>query len=103
MASQSGVQFDFDDWAGLYLENPEEFEARRKATLMIEMARSTPRQCADGRALLEAYEKRVKDCDPQQRMQVAASMMMESARELNTELMLLKQSVQSIEEPEATG
>lgn len=93
MASHTSAQFDFDDWAGLYLENPEEFEARRKTALMIEMTRGTASQCAEARALLDAYEKRVQGCNPQQRMHVAASMMMESARELNTELMLLKKAV----------
>lgn len=97
MADQSNMAFDFDDWAGLYLENPEEFEARRQATLMIEMMRGSPEQCAAGRELLHAYEKRVKGCDPQQRMQIAASMMMESTKELNTELMLLKDALQKIE------
>lgn len=97
MTEQSGTAFDFDDWAGLYLENPEEFEARRQATLMIELMRGSPEQCAAGRELLEAYEKRVKGCDTQERMQVAASMMMESSRELNTELMVLKDALQKIE------
>lgn len=91
------MAFDFDDWAGLYLENPEEFEARRQATLMIETMRVSPEQCAAGRELLDAYEKRVKGCDPQQRMQIAASMMMESTKELNTELMLLKDALQKLE------
>ena len=97
MADQSGMAFDFDDWAGLYLENPQEFEARRKATLMIEMMRGSAEQCSAGRELLEAYETRVKDCNSAQRLQVAASMMMESARELSTELMMLKHTLESIE------
>lgn len=104
MAEQTTSQFDFDDWAGLYIENPEEFEARRKAVLMIEMAKGTPEQSAQGRALLESYEKRVKGCDLQQRLQVSASMMMESVKELNTELLMLKHSIQELEEraPEDT-
>lgn len=98
MVEHSAAKFDFDDWAGLYLENPQEFEARRSAALMIELTRGSVEQCAAGRELLEAYEKQVAGCDPQQRMQAAASMMAESARQLNTELMLLKQALQSIEE-----
>ena len=97
MADQPDMAFDFDDWAGLYLENPQEFEARRKATLMIEMMRGSAEQCAAGRELLEAYEKRVEGCNSEQRMHIAASMMMESAKELNTELMMLKHTLQSIE------
>lgn len=97
MKKHSAAAFDFDDWAGLYQENPHEFEARRQAALMIELARGTPEQCAAGRALLESYEKRVEGCDSGERMQVAASMMMESARQLNTELMMLKQILKDIE------
>jgi len=33
MTDKAMDNFDFNDWAGLYLENPEEFEARRKAAL----------------------------------------------------------------------
>jgi hypothetical protein len=98
MAEHLANQFDFEDWAGLYLENPQEFEARRQAALMIELTRGSAEQCAAGRVLLESYEKRVKDCDSQQRMQVAASMMMESVNQLNAELMVLKQALQNTEE-----
>lgn len=98
MADHSAAEFDFYDWAGLYQENPQEFEARRSAALMIELTRGSAEQCAAGRALLDSYEKQVRGCDSQQRLQVAASMMAESAQQLNTELMLLKQALQNIEE-----
>lgn len=98
MAEHSAAEFDFYDWAGLYQENPAEFEARRSAALMIELARGTPEQCAAGRALLESFDKRVKGCNAQERLQVAASMMAESAKQLNTELEMLKQALLSIEE-----
>jgi hypothetical protein len=98
MAEHSANQFDFDDWAGLYLENPQEFEARRQAALMIELTRGSAENCAAGRALMESYEKQVKGCDSQQRMHVAASMMLESTEQLKTELMILKQALQSTEE-----
>lgn len=97
MADHSTTEFDFDDWAGLYLENPEEFEARRKAALMIELTRGSAEQCAAGRAMLESYEKQVRGCDSQQRFEVAASMMTESVRQLNTEFMVLKQALESVE------
>jgi hypothetical protein len=98
MAEHFAAQFDFEDWAGLYLENPQEFEARRKATLMIEMTRGSAEQCAAGREMLESYEKQVHGCDSQQRIQMAASMMAESARQLSTEFMILKQALERIEE-----
>jgi hypothetical protein len=37
-----GAEFDFDEWAELYQSDPYAFEARRKATLLIEAARSGP-------------------------------------------------------------
>ena len=98
MADNSTAQFDFYDWAGLYQENPQEFEARRSAVLMIELMRGSAEQCASGRKLLDAYEKRVQGCDSQQRLHVAAQMMAESADQLKTELMVLKQALQDIEE-----
>lgn len=97
MKEHSTAKFDFDDWAGLYLENPQEFEARRSAALMIELTRGSPEQCAAGRVLLDSYEKQVKGCNPGQRLQVAAKMMFDSANQLNAELMLLKQTLQNIE------
>ncbi|MFK8080681.1 MAG: DUF3135 domain-containing protein [Granulosicoccus sp.] len=97
MAEQSADQFDFYDWAGLYQENPQEFEARRSSALMIELTRGTPEQCAAGRAMLESYERRVKNCDPQERLEIASSMMMESVKQLGTELMILKQALEDTE------
>ncbi|MFK7891008.1 MAG: hypothetical protein AB8B63_09370 [Granulosicoccus sp.] len=97
MDDNSTTQFDFDDWAGLYLENPQEFEARRKAALMIELTRGSPEQCAAGRAILETYEKRVQGCDTQERLRVAASMMAESARQLGTEWKMLKLELEKLE------
>lgn len=98
MAEHSTTEFDFYDWAGLYQENPQEFEARRSAALMIELMRGSAEQCASGRRMLDAYEKRVQGCDSQERLQVAASMMAESASQLKTELMILKKTLEDIEE-----
>lgn len=98
MGEHPTPQFDFDDWAGLYLENPQEFEARRSAALMIELTRGSTEGCAAGQTMLDAYERQVHGCDTQQRMQVAALMMAESVGQLNTELMLLKQALQNVEE-----
>lgn len=94
MTDKAMDNFDFNDWAGLYLENPEEFEARRKAALYLEMAKGTPEQCAAGSAMLDAYEKRVKGQCVQKRLQVSASMLMDSLQQLQTELMLLKHTVE---------
>ena len=88
------AEFDFDDWAGLYLENPQEFEARRTAALMIELSRGSERQCTAGRALLDAYDRQVSGSDSHERLQVAMRMMAESAQELCTELQMLKHSLE---------
>jgi len=99
MADQTNAQFDFEDWAGLYLEDPQEFEARRSAALMIELTRGSAQQCANGRIMLAAFEKRVVGQSSQQRFQVAASMLAESAMQLRTELMVLREALKELEQP----
>lgn len=102
MTEQTAPPFDFDDWAGLYLENPEEFEARRKAVLMLAMTNGTPEQCTAGRALLERYEKLVEGQSAEKRMQVSASMLLDSVQQMQTELMLLKHTVEKLSLSEKT-
>lgn len=101
MKKQSSTEFDFEDWAGLYLENPEEFEARRKAVLMIEMTCGTASQSDASRTLLDSYEKRVKGLDAQQRMQVSATMLVDSLQQLQTEMMVLKHTLEDVKISEA--
>ncbi len=97
MSKQISGDFDFDDWAGLYLENPEEFESRRQAVLMIEMTRHSPEHAAVARTLLDSFEKTAKGRTPEQRMMIASNMMMESAHQLSAELQLLLQALESVE------
>ena len=104
MTRHCTAEFDFDDWAGLYLENPQEFEARRKAALMIELSRGSERQRTASRAILDAYERQVSGGNSQERLQVAMRMMAESAKELCTELQMLKHTLeQSVTTETATG
>lgn len=100
MSTQISGDFDFDDWAGLYLENPQEFESRRQAVLMIEMTRRSPEHADAARALLDCFEKAAKGCTPEQRMLIASNMMMESAHQLSAELQILLQALESVESPE---
>jgi len=95
MQPDTAASFDFDDWAGLYLENAQEFEARRQAALMIEMSRGTPEQSAAMHAMLESYENAVRGRSPEERMKIAASLMMDSAHQLSAELQLLKQALET--------
>ena len=39
---KQGAEFNFEEWAELYQSDPFAFESKRKATLMIEAARSGP-------------------------------------------------------------
>lgn len=99
MSQQTSSEFDFDDWAGLYLENPEEFESRRQAVLMIEMTRGSAEHAATARRLLEFYEQAARGRSPEQRMIIANNMMMESAHQLSAELRLLMQALEALESP----
>ena len=101
MSRQISGDIDFDDWAGLYLENPVEFESRRQAVLMIEITRRSPEHADAARALLESFEKAAKGRTPEQRMMIASSMMMESAHQLSAELQLLLQALESVESPQS--
>jgi len=101
MQQNSTDDFDFDDWAGLYLENPEEFEARRQATLMIELLRLTPENALLGRQALDSFELAVQNRSAEQRMKIAASLMMDSVHQLSAELQLLQQAVQQLAETAA--
>ncbi len=96
MQQISSDDFDFDDWAGLYLENPEEFEARRQATLMIELLRLTPENAQAGRQALDSFELASQGRSPEERMTIAANLMMDSVHQLSAELQLLKQAVQQL-------
>ena len=101
MSQQTSGEFDFDDWAGLYLENPAEFESRRQAVLMIEMTRRSPEHADAARVLLESFEKAAKGRTPEQRMLIASTMMMESAHQMSAELQLLLQALESVETPQS--
>ncbi|MGQ7847572.1 DUF3135 domain-containing protein [Granulosicoccus sp. 3-233] len=102
MQQNSTDDFDFDDWAGLYVENPEEFEARRQATLMIELMRQTPENARNGRQTLDSFELAVQNRNPEERLKMAASLMMDSVHQLSAELQLLKQALQQLEETAST-
>ena len=97
MQQNSADDFDFDDWAGLYLENREEFEARRQATLMIELLRQMPENARIGRQTLDTFELAAQNRSPDERMRIAASLMMDSVHQLSAELQILKQSLEQLE------
>ncbi|NND93139.1 MAG: DUF3135 domain-containing protein [Granulosicoccus sp.] len=91
--------FDFDDWAGLYIENPQEFEARRQTVLMLEIARGSAVRSSTAHDLLSTFETVAKGCSDQERMLVAAAMMMESVQQLSAELQVLKEALKRGDRP----
>lgn len=102
MQQNSADDFDFEDWAGLYLENPEEFEARRQATLMIELLRQSPEHAQAGRESLDTFDMAVQGRSPDERMKIASSLMMDSIHQLSAELQILKQALEQLEaEPDS--
>lgn len=99
MPKNTANDFDFDDWAGLYLENPAEFEARRQAALMLELLRSSsPGGAEAGRRMLDSFDLAVAGRRPEERMNIAANLMMDSLHQLSAELQLLTQELKTLEQ-----
>lgn len=100
MQNNTADVFDFDDWAGLYLENPAEFEARRQATLMLEMLRCSPDGTEACRQMLDSFELAVEGRRTEERMSIAANLMMDSLHQLSAELQILQLTLQQLEQQE---
>lgn len=84
--------FDFDEWAALYRRDPAEFEARRKALLTIEVARSG-RHSAQARELVERLEKHLEGKSDAERIQISMLAMLSSAKQLAQEMESLSRLV----------
>ncbi|MEZ5649180.1 MAG: DUF3135 domain-containing protein [Burkholderiaceae bacterium] len=79
-------EFDFDDWARLYQQDPQAFEARRQAVLALELAKGTPAQAAAARQMLTTFERTHQNAGPDERMIGAGKMMLDSVRTLNEQM-----------------
>jgi hypothetical protein len=90
----TGVQFDFDEWAQLYQSDPFAFESKRKATLMIEAARSGPAARETVAMLLAQKPSR----DRHIRLQGALNQMTRSMAILAIHLHDLAQSLQKTQD-----
>jgi hypothetical protein len=73
--------FDFDEWAALYRSDPAAFEARRRALLSIEIARSGE-HAGLGKAVLERLEASLEGADDAQRLRLSMQAMADAARQL---------------------
>jgi len=80
--------FDFDEWAALYRQDPDAFEARRKALLTIEVARSG-RHAPQARAMLERLEQQLEGKSDADRIKLSMLAMQAAATRLVDELQAL--------------
>jgi hypothetical protein len=88
-----GVDFNFDEWAELYQSDPFAFESKRKATLMIEAARSGPAARETVAMLLAQRPSR----DRHIRLEGALNQMTRSMAVLAIHLHDLAQSLQKLQ------
>lgn len=86
--------FDFDEWAALYRHDPAAFEARRKALLTIEVARSG-RHSNQARELLERLEQQLEGKSDADRIRLSMLAMQSSAARLVEELQALSAALQA--------
>ena len=84
--------FDFDEWAALYQRDPAAFEARRKALLTIEVARSG-RHSHQARELVELLEQHLEGKSDAERIQISMLAMLSSAKQLTQELESLSRAI----------
>ena len=77
--------FDFDEWTALYQRDPAQFEARRKALLTIEVARSG-RHSAKARELVAQLEQHLEGKNDSERIQISMLAMLSAAKQLAQEL-----------------
>jgi len=73
--------FDFDEWAALYQRDPEAFEARRKAVLAIEVARSG-RHAQQARDLVDRLDQALEGKSEVERMNLSMLAMASAASQL---------------------
>ncbi len=85
--------FNFDDWADLYREDPVAFEARRQAVLAMTLAKAPLEQAEPVRNLLREYDRRVEGLSDRQRIETATMMAVESMNELAERLQTLRRTL----------
>jgi hypothetical protein len=78
-------QFEFEDWATLYRNDPVRFEARRQAVLAIELAKAGP-SAAKARVCLSNLESALQGKSPEERARISLLWMAESLLQLQNRL-----------------
>ncbi|MFZ9406089.1 MAG: DUF3135 domain-containing protein [Burkholderiaceae bacterium] len=80
--------FDFDEWAALYQQDPQAFEARRKALLTIEVARSGI-HASQARVLVDRLEQELDGKSDLERVSLSMLALLSAASQLTSELQTL--------------
>lgn len=84
--------FNFDEWAALYQRDPQAFEARRKAVLAIEVARSG-RHAQQARELVDRLDLALEGKSEVERMNLSMLAMATAASQLAQGLQNLVQAI----------
>lgn len=84
--------FNFDEWAALYQRDPQAFEARRKAVLAIEVARSG-RHAKQARELVDRLDLALEGKSEVERMNLSMLAMATAASQLAQGLQNLVQAI----------
>ena len=88
--------FDFDEWAELYRRDPNEFERRRQAVMVIELAKGGA-HAAPARQMLERLDHRLASLDDAQRASTAFVWMAASLSALGSRMAQLGEAVGEME------
>ncbi|HYF60212.1 MAG TPA: DUF3135 domain-containing protein [Burkholderiaceae bacterium] len=77
--------FDFDEWAALYRDDPQAFEARRRALLAIEIAKGGAHAEA-AKSMIARLDAQLEGKDDAERMRLSMLAMVASARRMTDRL-----------------
>lgn len=88
--------FDFDEWADLYRQDPQAFEARRQAVLALEIAKHRA-HAGPARQMLDTMQAQLEACDEPERLNVAFGFMADSLARLTREMADLRHTVAQID------
>lgn len=89
--------FDFDEWAQLYREDPVAFEARRQAVLALEIAKAGPAG-APAKRTLQRLEHYLEGKSDTERMRQSMVWMVASMRQLSDKMTALGEAVGTLEQ-----
>ncbi len=88
--------FDFDEWADLYRQDPQAFEARRQAMLALEIAKHRA-HAGPARQMLDAMQARLDRSAEHERLNVAFGFMVDSLARLTREMADLRHAAAQVD------